>query len=274
MATASSSAAQLVSSEILIRSNSDGVLRLTLVAQPANTLSDAMLDALQQAIDDAVSDKTVRVIIIAAAGKIFCAGHDMRELTAHRQDADGGRAYYVKIFRRSAKLMQSIVDHPRPVIAEIDGLVTAAGTQLVASCDLAIATDRSAFCTPGVNIGLFCSTPMVALSRNVHRKHAMEMLLTGETIDAGAAREIGLINRVVPPDYLNQVVSKYAETIASKPASTVKIGKKAFYRQAEMNLSDAYDYAAEVMAENMMDQNAEEGIGAFIEKRDPEWSAD
>ena len=274
MATASSSAAQLVSSEILIRSNSDGVLRLTLVAQPANTLSDAMLDALQQAIDDAAFDKTVRVIVIAAAGKIFCAGHDMRELTAHRQDADGGRAYYVKTFRRSAKLMQSIVDHPRPVIAEIDGLVTAAGTQLVASCDLAIATDRSTFCTPGVNIGLFCSTPMVALSRNVHRKHAMEMLLTGETIDAGAAREIGLINRVVPPDYLNQVVSKYAETIASKPVSTVKIGKKAFYRQAEMSLSDAYDYAAEVMAENMMDHNAEEGIGAFMEKRDPEWSAD
>ncbi len=274
MATASSSAAQLVSSEILIRSNSDGILRLTLVAQPANTLSDAMLDALQQAIDDAASDKTVRVIVIAAAGKIFCAGHDMRELTAHRQDADGGRAYYVKTFRRSAKLMQSIVDHPRPVIAEIDGLVTAAGTQLVASCDLAIATDRSTFCTPGVNIGLFCSTPMVALSRNVHRKHAMEMLLTGETIDAGAAREIGLINRVVPPDYLNQVVSKYAETIASKPVSTVKVGKKAFYRQAEMSLSDAYDYAAEVMAENMMDHNAEEGIGAFMEKRDPEWSAD
>lgn len=274
MATPSSSAAELVSSEILLRRQSDGVLRLTLAAEPANTLSDAMLAALQQAVDDAAADKSVRIIVIAAVGKIFCAGHDMRELSAHRKDADGGRAYYLETFRRSATLMQSIVNHPKPVIAEIDGHVTAAGTQLVASCDLAIASDQSTFCTPGVNIGLFCSTPMVALTRNIHRKHAMEMLLTGEAIDAGAARDIGLINRVVPPDYLTQVVDKYAQTIASKPAPTIRIGKRAFYRQAEMGLSDAYDYAAEVMTENMMEPDAEEGICAFIEKRRPEWSSD
>jgi enoyl-CoA hydratase/carnithine racemase len=170
--------------------------------------------------------------------------------------------------------MQAIVNSPKPVIAEVDGLATAAGLQLVASCDLAIATQDSAFCTPGVNIGLFCSTPMVALSRNVSRKQAMEMLLTGETIDAATAREFGLINRVVPREYLNQVVTRYAQTIASKSALTLKVGKEAFYAQAEMGLAEAYDYTARVMTENMLARDAEEGIGAFIGKRKPEWKGE
>jgi enoyl-CoA hydratase/carnithine racemase len=170
--------------------------------------------------------------------------------------------------------MQAIVNHPKPVIAEVAGLATAAGCQLVASCDLAIASTESTFCTPGVNIGLFCSTPMVALTRNVSRKQAMEMLLTGEVIDATTAREFGLVNRVVPPEYLNQIVNKYADAIASKSPLTVKIGKEAFYKQAEMSLSDAYDYTARVMVENMMARDAEEGMGAFIGKRQPEWTGE
>jgi len=173
-----------------------------------------------------------------------------------------------------SQLMQTIVRHPKPVIAEVAGLATAAGCQLVASCDLAIASSEATFCTPGVNIGLFCSTPMVALSRNVSRKQAMEMLLTGETIDATTAREFGLVNRVVPPEYLNQIVSKYAQTIASKSPLTLKIGKEAFYAQAEMGLSEAYEYASRVMVENMLAREAEEGIGAFIGKRKPEWKGE
>jgi enoyl-CoA hydratase/carnithine racemase len=231
-----------------------------------------MLDALQAAFDAAAADDAVRVIVIAAEGRIFSGGLVLHEMTARRQDSDRGRAYFAKVLGRCSALMQTIVRHPKPVIAEVNGLATAAGCQLVASCDLAIASDNAAFCTPGVNIGLFCSTPMVALSRNIGRKQAMEMLLTGETIDAATARDFGLVNRVVPSDYLNQVVNKYAQIIASKPVSTVKIGKEAFYRQVEMNLSEAYDYAAQVMVENMLARDAEEGIGAFIDKRDPDWS--
>jgi enoyl-CoA hydratase/carnithine racemase len=216
------------------------------------------------------------VVILASAtpGKLFCAGHDLKELTVHRADEDRGRAFFARTMKLCAELMQTIVHLPVPVLAEVDGLATAPGCQLVASCDLAICTDTSAFCTPGVNIGLFCSTPMVALSRNVHRKQAMEMLLTGETIDASTAREFGLINRIVPREYLNQVVMKYAEVIASKSPLTVKIGKEAFYRQAEMSLEDAYEYTAGVMVENMMARDAEEGIGAFIAKRKPEWTGE
>jgi enoyl-CoA hydratase/carnithine racemase len=272
MTTASASTTTLVSSEILLRQQTDGILRLTLAAPPANTLSEAMIDALQSALDAAAGDDDVRVIVIAAEGRIFSGGHDLNEMTARRSDKDRGRAYFAEVLGRCAALMQAIVRHQKPVIAEVNGLATAAGCQLVASCDLAIASENAAFCTPGVNIGLFCSTPMVALSRNIGRKQAMEMLLTGETIDANTARDFGLVNRVVPPEYLNQIVNKYAQTIASKPLSTVKIGKEAFYRQAEMGLSDAYAYTAEVMVENMLARDAEEGIGAFIEKRDPDWS--
>ena len=251
-----------------------GVLRLTMANPPANALSLAMMEALQAAFDGAREDKSVRVIVLAAGGKLFCAGHDLKEVTAARADPDRGRAFFERTFAACAALVQTIVRHPRPVIAEIDGVATAAGCQLVASCDLAIASDRATFATPGVNIGLFCSTPMVALSRNLSRKHAMEMLLTGETIDASAAREFGLINRVVPPEYLTQVVTRYAQAIASKSPLTVAIGKEAFYEQAEMGLADAYDYASRVMVENMLARDAAEGIGAFIDKRKPEWTGE
>ncbi len=252
----------------------DGVLRLLLSNPPANVLSLATMAALQAEFDRARDDEAVRVIVLAAEGKVFCAGHDLKELTAHRADADRGRAFFEQTMAACSQLMQTIVRHPKPVIAEVAGLATAAGCQLVASCDLAIASSEATFCTPGVNIGLFCSTPMVALSRNVSRKQAMEMLLTGETIDATTAREFGLVNRVVPPEYLNQIVSKYAQTIASKSPLTLKIGKEAFYVQAEMGLSEAYDYASRVMVENMLACDAEEGIGAFIEKRKPEWKGE
>jgi enoyl-CoA hydratase/carnithine racemase len=248
------------------------ILRLVLSNPPANALSRAVIDELQAAFEAARGDPAVRVIVIAASGKLFSAGHDLKEMTAHRNDPDRGRAFFAETMGACAALMQAIVTHPKPVIAEVDGLATAAGLQLVASCDLAIASDRAHFCTPGVNIGLFCSTPMVALSRNVSRKQAMEMLLTGETIDAKTARDFGLVNRVVPPEYLTQIVTKYAQTIASKSPLTLKIGKEAFYRQAEMSLADAYRHASEVMVENMLARDAEEGIGAFIDKRDPKWT--
>lgn len=252
------------------------VLRLEMNNPPANALSIAMMQALMDALEAARENKAVRVIVLASAtpGKLFSAGHDLKELTLHRADEDKGRAFFAKTMKLCAELMQAIVHLPKPVIAEVDGLATAAGCQLVASCDLAICTDTAAFCTPGVNIGLFCSTPMVALSRNVHRKQAMEMLLTGETIDASTAREFGLINRIVPRQYLNQVIMKYAEIIASKSPLTVKIGKEAFYRQAEMSLEDAYEYTAGVMVENMMIRDAEEGMNAFISKRMPEWTGE
>ena len=252
----------------------DGVLRLTLANPPANALSLATMAALQAQLDATRADASVRVVVIAAEGKVFCAGHDLKELTAHRQDTDRGQAFFTRTMQACARLMQAIVRLPVPVIAEIDGVASAAGCQLVASCDLAIASDQSSFATPGVNIGLFCSTPMVALSRNVSRKQAMEMLLTGEPVDAATARDFGLVNRVVPREYLNQIVTKYAQTIVSKSPLTLKIGKEAFYEQAEMSLSDAYDYTARVMVENMLARDAEEGIGAFIEKRKPEWKGE
>jgi len=247
------------------------ILRLVLSNPPANALSRATIDELQAALEAARGDRAVRVIVIAAAGKVFSAGHDLKEMTAHRGDPDRGRAFFVETMAACAALMQAIVTHPKPVIAEVDGLATAAGLQLVASCDLAIASDRATFCTPGVNIGLFCSTPMVALSRNIPRKQAMEMLLTGEPIPAARAREIGLVNRVVAAGTERDAAIALAQKVALKSAYTVKLGKEAFYRQAEMNLADAYRYAAEVMTENMMARDAEEGIGAFIEKRTPAW---
>ena len=263
--------APLVKSEVL-----GNVLRLEMNNPPANALSIAMMEALKAGFESVREDKAIRCVILASAnpGKIFSAGHDLKELTAHRADEDRGRAFFARTMKLCADLMQTIVHLPVPVIAEVDGLATAAGCQLVASCDLAMCTDTSTFCTPGVNIGLFCPTPMVALSRNVHRKQAMEMLLTGETIDASTAREFGLINRIMPRQYLNQVVMKYAEVIGSKSPLTVKIGKEAFYRQAEMSLGEAYEYTAGVMVENMMARDAEEGIGAFIAKRTPEWTGE
>jgi enoyl-CoA hydratase/carnithine racemase len=249
-------------------------LRLTLANPPANTLSLQLMQALTGALAGAADDPSVRVVVIAAAGKIFCAGHDLKEMSARRADADRGRGFFTATMATCAALMQTIVRLPKPVIAEIDGPASAAGCQLVASCDLAIASDQATFATPGVNIGLFCSTPMVALSRNIANKHAMEMLLTGETIDAASARKFGLVNRVVPREYLAQVVGKYAETIAGKSPLTLKIGKEAFYRQAEMGLAEAYDYTAEVMVENMMARDAEEGIGAFLSKRPPHWTGE
>ena len=259
----------------LVQTRTDGPIRwMTLNSPPANALSIAMMDTLLSALGAAQADEAIRVIIIRSETRVFSAGHDLKELTAHRADADGGVAFFKETFDLCARLMTAIVRHPKPVIAEVDGLATAAGCQLVASCDLAICTDSSGFCTPGVNIGLFCSTPMVALSRNVHRKQAMEMLLTGETIDAGTAREFGLVNRIVPREYLNQVVTKYAQAIAEKSSLVIRTGKEAFYRQAEMGLDEAYAYTAQVMVENMMAGDAEEGITAFLHKRKARWTGE
>ena len=252
----------------------DGILRITLANPPANALSLAIMAGMQEALDRAREDRAVRVVVIAAAGKLFSGGHDLKEMTAHRNDPDRGRAFFEHTFGVCSQLMQSIVGHPKPVIAEVDGVATAAGCQLVASCDLAIASDRSKFAVNGINAGLFCSTPGVALGRAVHPKHAMELLLTGEMIDASTAREIGLVNRVVPAEYLNQVTNKYAQTIASKSPLTLKLGKEAFYAQVGMGLADAYGYATGVMVENMLARDAEEGIDAFIGKRKPEWTGE
>jgi enoyl-CoA hydratase/carnithine racemase len=259
---------------LLIRSLRDGVLRLVLNNPPANVFSIALLEALMGELETAEAEPDVRVVVIASTGNVFSAGHDLKELTTHRADEDQGADFFEKTFRLAADLMLKIAHLPKPVIAEIDGLATAAGCQLVASCDLAICTDSSTFCTPGVNIGLFCSTPMVAVSRAAHRKQAMEMLLTGETIDASTAKDFGLVNRIVPKQYLAQVVSKYAAVIASKSPLTLKIGKEAFNRQLELPVEAAYDYTARVMVENMLTQDAQEGIGAFLGKRKPDWKGE
>jgi enoyl-CoA hydratase/carnithine racemase len=260
---------------ILLREQRGAVAILTLNRPKArNALSEALLRALSGALDDIAASPDIYAIVLTGAPPAFCAGHDLREMTARRADPDGGRAYFHDLMRLCSSVMQKVVASPKPVIAAVGGIATAAGCQLVASCDLAVAGQSCRFATPGVNIGLFCSTPMVALSRNVSRKQAMEMLLTGETIDAATARDFGLVNRVVPPEYLTQIVTKYAQTIASKSPLTLKIGKEAFYRQAEMNLADAYRHASEVMVENMLARDAEEGISAFLGKRDPEWTGE
>jgi len=251
------------------------VLVLTL-ARPErrNSLSEAMLAALQAEIEGAAKDAAVRCVVLAAKGPAFCAGHDLKELTGRRRDADRGKAYFEQLMAECAKLMRSIVRCPKPVIAAVQGTAQAAGCQLVATCDLAVAAEEATFCTPGVNIGLFCSTPMVALSRNVSRKRAMEMLLLGELLPAREAAEYGLVNRVVPAARLMDEALALADKIASKPSVTLTIGKEAFYRQIELGLGDAYDYAAGVMVRNMMHAESEEGIGAFIEKREPKWQDD
>jgi enoyl-CoA hydratase/carnithine racemase len=257
---------------VLLRERDKSVATLVLNRpQPRNSLSDALLTELSGALADIASDRTVRAVIIAANGPAFCAGHDLKELTRRRSDPDGGRDYFRKLMVACSAMMQQIVNLPQPVIAAVQGAASAAGCQLVASCDLAVASRAAKFATPGVDIGLFCSTPMVALSRNVTRKHAMEMLLTGEFASAEKAAEIGLVNRVVAPGEERSVAMALAVQIASKSSYVLKIGKQAFYRQAEMSLAAAYSYASEVMTENMMADDAKEGIGAFIDKRDPHW---
>jgi enoyl-CoA hydratase/carnithine racemase len=257
---------------ILLREDKDGIAILTLNRPAArNSLSQAMLEALGDALTALAQDRAVRAVILAANGPAFCAGHDLKEVTLHRADADRGRAYFERIMALCSKAMQQIVTLPQPVIAAVHATATAAGCQLVASCDLAIAAQTAKFATPGVNIGLFCSTPMVALTRNVAPKHAMEMLLTGDLISAQDALRFGLVNRVVAPGTEHVEALALAQKIASKSALTVKIGKEAFYRQAEMTLAEAYRYASEVMVENMLARDAEEGIGAFVEKREPKW---
>ncbi|MFS4582943.1 enoyl-CoA hydratase [Phaeobacter sp. C3_T13_0] len=250
----------------------DGVLRLTLndVAR-RNALSEAMLGALGTSIAEAGQNPAVRVIILAANGPAFCAGHDLKEMTAGRTGADGGKMYFASVMSMCSGVMQGIVNCPKPVIAEVTGVATAAGCQLVASCDLAVAADTAQFSTPGVHIGLFCSTPMVALSRNVSAKYAMEMLLTGDMTPATRAAEMGLVNRAVPEDMLQDATLNMARKIASKSSMTLATGKRAFYAQREMPLAEAYDYASQVMVDNMLARDAEEGIGAFIEKRAPQW---
>lgn len=230
-----------------------------------------MMAELADTFEAAEKDGSVRVIVLSANGKAFCAGHDLKELTTAREQEDGGRAFFGKVMNTCSNLMQQIVNHPKPVIAEVAGVATAAGCQLVASCDLAVASRSASFATPGVQIGLFCSTPMVALSRNVSRKHAMEMLLTGEMVTSARALEMGLVNRLAEDDELVSVTTALASTIASKSSVTLRIGKEAFYRQIQLPLDEAYEYAAAVMVENMMKRDAEEGIGAFIEKRKPVW---
>jgi enoyl-CoA hydratase/carnithine racemase len=252
----------------------NGILVITLSNPPANALSMEAMGILQAELDRARDDRSVRVVVIAAAGKLFCAGHDLKQMTAHRSDADKGRAYFEATFATCSRLMQSIVNLPKPVIAAVDGIATAAGCQLVACCDLAIATDRATFGVNGIDVGLFCTTPSVALSRNISRKQAMDMLLTGEMIDAKTARDYGLVNRVVPPEYLNQIVNKYAETIAAKSPTAVRMGKKGFYEQADLGLAEAYDAASRIMIDNMLAHDAEEGIAAFIGKRKPQWTGE
>ncbi len=270
-ATAATTAAAN-SAAILLREDISGIAVLTLNRpQARNTLSESMLDALGDALTAIARDDTVRAVVIAANGPTYSAGHDLKELNARRSDADRGRAYFTHIMRLCSSVMQQIVMLPQPVIAAVQATATAAGCQLVASCDLAVASRTAKFATPGVNIGLFCSTPMVALSRNVGRKAAMEMLLTGEMISAADAARIGLVNHVVAPGSERDEALKLARKIAGKSALTVKIGKEGFYRQLEMPLAEAYDYVSDVMVENMLARDAEEGISAFIEKRDPKW---
>jgi enoyl-CoA hydratase/carnithine racemase len=263
----------MTSSDILLRDLSDdGILRLTLNdPKRRNALSEAMLGAFGTAFADVGADPSVRVIILAANGPAFCAGHDLKEMTAGRSGPDCGKAYFAKVMAMCAGVMQGIVNCPKPVIAEVTGIATAAGCQLVASCDLAIVAETAQFSTPGVHIGLFCSTPMVALSRNVCNKHAMEMLLTGDMTPAARAAEMGLVNRVFSEDALQGATMEMARKIASKSSMTLATGKRAFYAQREMPLAQAYDYASGVMVDNMLARDAEEGIGAFIEKRAPQW---
>ena len=257
---------------VLLREDRGQVALLTLNRpETRNCLSEDMIAALDAAITEIGGSDAVRAIVITGAGSAFSSGHDLKEMTAHRSDPDRGRAFFAKTMAACSEMMLSIVRCRKPVIAAVDGIATAAGCQLVASCDLAVASINARFATPGVNIGLFCSTPMVALSRNVSRKAAMEMLLLGEMVGAEDAKTLGLVNRVVPADRVVNGAVELGRQIAEKPKRTLKIGKEAFYRQLEMPLEDAYTYASSIMVENMLDEEAKEGIGAFIDKRQPSW---
>lgn len=264
--------AQSQERELLLSEQNGAILILTMNRPEArNSLSEGLLTALLSAFDATAEDQTIRAIVLTGNGPAFSAGHDMKELTAHRSNSDEGHAYYEKIFALSSRLMRTIIRSPKPVIAAVQSTATAAGCQLVASCDLAVASTLAKFCTPGVNIGLFCSTPAVALSRNVSRKRAMEMLLLGDMISAAEAQTYGLVNRVVEPERVMDETLKMAERIASKAPETVALGKQAFYQQLELSLEKAYDHTAEVMVRNMLGENAKEGISAFLQKRAPKW---
>jgi len=260
--------------QLILRSDKDGIAVLTLNAPKSiNALSEAMLAALSDILDDIAEDRSVKVVILRSGEKHFCAGHNLKEMTARREDDDGGFQYFQDLFATCSAMMLRVVRLPQPVIAEVTGIATAAGCQLVASCDLAVAADDATFATSGVNIGLFCSTPMVALSRNVPRKMAMEMLLMGDFLPAARVAELGLVNRVVPLEDVEAVAMEMARIIADKSPSAVQIGKRAFYEQAEMALEEAYAFAGRTMAENMMARDAEAGIGAFTRKEPmPEWT--
>ena len=262
-----STAASDLQEDILLREDRDGVAWLTLNRpQQYNALSEAMLARLQTTLDAIETDESVRVVVLAARGKAFCAGHDLKEMRAHPD-----KTYQRELFQRCSRLMLTLLRLPQPVIARVHGTATAAGCQLVATCDLAVAAEAARFAVSGINVGLFCSTPSVALGRNMHRKPALEMLFTGDFIDAQTARERGLVNRVVAADGLDEAVGELAAKISAKSAAAVAAGKRMFYRQMEMGVVEAYDYAAEVMACNMMAHDAREGIDAFVDKRKPQW---
>mgnify|MGYP001296399656 FL=1 len=260
------------SSILHVEHTDEGVLRLTMDDQRSrNALSEIMMKSLIEELTKVSSNDAVRVVVIASNGPVFSAGHDLKEITKVRNQNDFGEEYFKKLFDTCSALMKLIVAHPKPVIAEVSGIATAAGCQLVASCDLATSSDSAQFATPGVNIGLFCSTPMVALSRNVSKKHAMEMLLTGDMINAKKAKEIGLINNYFQTEELTTETMVLANKIASKSSSTVCVGKGAFYTQSELDLYAAYEYTSQVMVKNILQEDAKEGIDAFLEKRSPKW---
>ena len=252
--------------------NDIGIFRLTLNdIGNKNALSELMMHKLIEAISKASKDNSVKLIVIASTGNVFCSGHNLKEINEAQKADDKGESYYLDLFKICSELMQSIINCPKPVIAEVNGIATAAGCQLVASCDLAIASDSSKFATPGVNIGLFCSTPMVAISRNISKKDSMKMLLTGDMISADEAKRISLINDCVPDDQLTKSVMDLAKNISEKSQAVLKIGKEAFYKQSQLNIEDAYEYTSMVMTQNMLIDDASEGINAFLEKRNPKW---
>ena len=259
-------------SDLIIEDFKDSILKITLNnPSEQNTLSLQFINDLKKIFEKADNSDEVKVIILSSSGKVFSAGHNLKEIKSHRQDKDKGLNFFTTLINSCSDLMLKIINNSKPVIAEVNGIATAAGCQLVASCDLAYASQVSKFATPGVNIGLFCSTPMVALSRVAKNKHSMEMLLTGDFIDVDKAKSIGLINNYYSEDKLVNETREMAIKIANKSSQTVKIGKKAFYKQAEMNISDAYKYASQIMIENMLNKDSEEGIAAFLEKRTPIW---
>lgn len=262
----------MTTTPILLRDDRDGIARLTM-NRPANhnALSDAMIAALSAALSDIAADASVRVVILAGLGKAFCAGHDLREMQAHRQDPDQGRAFFTGLFARCAAMMAQIRALPQPVIAQVHGIATAAGCQLVATCDLAVAADTARFGVNGIDIGLFCSTPMVALSRNIPRKQAFEMLTTGSFIPAARAEALGLINRATPAATLAEETDALARTLAAKLAPALHLGKRAFYAQLEMPVAEADAHASEAIVENLLWRDTDEGISAFLEKRRPAW---